>query len=45
MIRSKPMTCATIIRLNYVEPPAVIEERPPTADLIKNNVKAPPKKK
>lgn len=45
MIRSKAITCATIIRLNYVEPPVVIEERPPTADLIKNNAKAPPKKK
>lgn len=24
MIRAKPMTCATIVRLNYVEPPAPI---------------------
>jgi len=36
MIRSKAFTCATCVRLNYVEPPAPVqEERQPTPEPVK----------
>jgi len=44
MIRAKPFTCATVIRLNYVEPPVVEEERVPTPEPVKP-VKGGAKKK
>lgn len=36
MIRAKPFCVATQVRLNYVEPPAPVqEERPPTPEPVK----------
>ena len=36
MIRSKAFTCATCVRLNYVEPPAPVQEdRQPTPEPVK----------
>jgi len=44
MIRALPITCASVIKLNYVEPPKpVVEDRPPTAD--PKDTKAPAKGK
>jgi hypothetical protein len=33
IIRAKPITCATVVRLNYVAPPEpVVEDRPPSVE-------------
>ena len=46
IIRSKPITCATVVKLNYVEPaPPVVEERPLSVDPKAAVVKGAPAKK
>ena len=46
MIRAKPVTIATMVRLNYVEPPAPVqEERPPMPEPANPKGKGGAKKK
>jgi hypothetical protein len=44
IIRGKPINCATQVRLNYVEPPVVEEERPPSPKPDPKAKPAPKKK-